>query len=156
MAHGVFDKGWAMELSFVHRLGQRSYFFDSGIRFECRQCGACCGGDPGTIYLSSSEVSEIAGYLNMTAAEWVGRFCYPYKDSYSLGEDAQGRCRLFDNGCAVYPVRPMQCRTFPFWFSNLRSIERWRKIAQACPGIGYGRHYDRDQILAIARSTLHI
>ncbi len=144
-----------MELPFAHRLGQRSYFFDPGIRFECQQCGACCGGEPGTIYLSRTEVFEIAGYLNMAAAEWVGRFCYPYKDSYSLDEDAQGRCCLFDNGCTVYPVRPMQCRTFPFWFSNLRSIERWRKVEQACPGIGMGRHYDRDQILAIVRSTLH-
>jgi uncharacterized protein len=145
-----------MTLPISHPLDLRPYFFDQGICFECRQCGACCVGDPGTIYLSEGEINIVIKYLGMDREGFIDRFCYPFKDSYSLGEDCRGRCLFFDNGCTIYPVRPMQCRTFPFWFSNVRSQARWCQIQQQCPGIGTGPCYSRDQILTIVRSTMHL
>ncbi len=47
----------------MNRLDQRSYFFDAGIRFECRRCGACCTGDPGVVRVNEQEIAEIAAYL---------------------------------------------------------------------------------------------
>ena len=38
-----------------------------------------------------------------------------------------------DAGCAIYPVRPTQCRTFPFWSEHLRSPEAWRERAGGSP-----------------------
>jgi Fe-S-cluster containining protein len=38
----------------------------------------------------------------------------------------------------VYPVRPPQCRTWPFWESNLESPEAWQKTCDDCPGSGQG------------------
>jgi Fe-S-cluster containining protein len=131
----------------------RPYFFDAGIRFECRQCHQCCVGDHGTIYVTADEIASLAGHLHLSIAAFTERFLYPYKDSYSIGEHPDGRCLFFDNGCTVYPLRPNQCRTFPFWFSNIRSEERWHAIAKACPGIGRGRLYLRDEILAIVKTT---
>jgi uncharacterized protein len=41
-------------------------------------------------------------------------------------------------GCTVYPVRPKQCRTWPFWESNLQSPDDWNRTAEGCPGCNRG------------------
>ena len=133
---------------------QRSYFFDEGLRFECQQCGACCVGDPGTIFVSRAEAETIAAHLQMPAAAFTHTCLYPYKSAYSIKEDDTGRCLFFDGGCTIYAVRPGQCRTFPFWFSNLRSQSRWRWISRQCPGIGRGPLFSREQILSIVQSAM--
>ncbi len=137
-------------------LEQRSYFFDAGIRFQCLRCGACCTGEPGTIYVAQDEIVPLAAHLRLSVDDFIQQYLYPFKDSYSIGEHADGRCLFFDNGCTIYPLRPHQCRTFPFWFSNLRSEDRWRRIQDKCPGIGRGRLYRRDEILSLARTTLRL
>jgi Fe-S-cluster containining protein len=40
--------------------------------------------------------------------------------------------------CAIHPVKPTQCRLYPFWFKNVRSREAWEKTVAECPGIGQG------------------
>jgi uncharacterized protein len=137
-------------------LEQRPYFFDAGIRFQCQQCGGCCTGAPGTIYVTRVEIVALAAHRQLTVEDFTRHYLYPFKDSFSIGEHADGRCLFFDNGCTIYPIRPGQCRTFPFWFSNLRSESRWRELEKKCPGIGRGRRYRRDEILAIVRTTLRI
>lgn len=136
-------------------LDHRSYFFDSGIRFTCQQCGACCVGVPGTIYISAEEIRTVSRFMDMNASEFKRQNCYAFKDAYSIREDTQGRCLFFKDGCGIYPVRPLQCRTFPFWFSNMRSEKRWRRVEKQCPGIGTGLFYSREEILSIAQRTIH-
>lgn len=135
-------------------LEQRPYFFDAGIRFQCQRCGSCCTGEPGTIYVAQDEIVALADHLHLTVDDFIQQYLYPFKDSYSIREYADGRCLFFHNGCTIYPLRPRQCSTFPFWFSNLRSEERWREIRNECPGIGQGRLYCREEILAVVRTTL--
>lgn len=134
----------------------RAYFFDQGLRFECQQCGQCCTGDPGTIFVGPDEVAPIAEYCRISEAGLIADYLYPFKDSYSIREDEKGRCLFFDNGCTIYDVRPLQCRTFPFWFDNLRSPVRWDRIQKQCPGIGRGKRYTKDEIMISARQTIHL
>jgi hypothetical protein len=65
---------------------------------------------------------------------------YLYKNAYKYSikerkfEDAY-ECAFYDresNGCMIYEVRPLQCRTFPFWdyFKN-----RVDELKLECPGI---------------------
>lgn len=129
------------------KLGNRPYFFDQGLRFRCQQCGDCCVGEHGTIYVSAPEIEAIAACLRMPVDGFTTRYLYPYKDSYSIKEDDQGRCLFYEEGCAIYNIRPMQCRTYPFWFSTLRSEERWRRVGRQCPGIGRGRLYTKSELL---------
>jgi hypothetical protein len=58
----------------------------------------------------------------------------------SLREKRNKDCVFFDaaRGCAVYPDRPQQCRTWPFWRSVVHSRERWVEEAEECPGMGTG------------------
>jgi len=134
----------------------RTYFFEEGIYFECQQCGACCTGESGTIYVRKEEILTIAEFLDITVSDFIEKYAYPYKDSCSIKEDAQGQCLFYDKGCRIYPVRPMQCRTFPFWFANLRSETKWQEIIKECPGIGQGRLYSKERILEIMASTFGI
>jgi Fe-S-cluster containining protein len=48
--------------------------------------------------------------------------------------------------CAIYSVRPAQCRSWPFWPENLSSPEAWNRAALRCPGINRGRLYTCEEI----------
>jgi uncharacterized protein len=136
----------------MEELPNRPYFFDSGIFFECLRCGRCCTGDPGVVQVSRREIETIAGFLKIPVSGMIRDFIRPHKGSFSIREDELGRCFFYDEGCRIYPVRPMQCVTFPFWFSNLRSEQRWREVEHQCPGIGKGAHFSKEIILKLLSS----
>lgn len=55
--------------------------------------------------------------------------------------DAQG-----NGGCTVYKGRPTQCRSYPFWASNVGSLREWSYTGMHCPGIGCGPIHSRREI----------
>jgi hypothetical protein len=132
----------------------RAYFFDQGLRFECQRCGQCCTGESGTIYVGPEEIAPIALYLGIAPELLIETRLYPFKDSYSVREDALGSCVFYNQGCGIYPVRPRQCASYPFWFSNLRSAARWRALRGECPGIDQGRLYSKEEILARVQAAM--
>jgi Fe-S-cluster containining protein len=133
----------------MNNLDQRPYFFDAGIRFACQRCGACCTGDPGVVRVELREIADIAGYLGVSLSAVIVTAIHPHGNGHRICETSDGRCLFFDDGCRIYPVRPLQCRTFPFWFANLRAEARWHKISYQCPGIGNGRLYTKNEIIDI-------
>ena len=42
--------------------------------------------------------------------------------------------------CSAYEDRPKQCRTWPFWWTNLRSQKDWDEAKEStpCPGMDNG------------------
>ena len=126
-----------------------AYFFDAGLRFSCQQCGKCCTGEPGTIYVSALDIDNIAAFLGLSVRILVQRSLRPYRDSYTIQELQDGSCLFYEKGCTIYPVRPGQCRSFPFWRKNLRSAYAWKQASKACPGIGSGQVHSRQEILDI-------
>jgi Fe-S-cluster containining protein len=67
----------------------------------------------------------------------------------SLTEYANGDCTFFDpehRRCTIYPVRPRQCRTWPFWNSNLETPETWHEVCRDCPGAGTGEFVPLEEI----------
>jgi len=139
----------------MKRLYNRSYFFDQGIHFECQRCGACCTGDPGIIYIGKQELVRIAEYLSLKVPLFIEKYLYSINEGYSIREHADGRCSFYENGCTIYPVRPNQCKTFPFWFENLRSAKKWKRMCKECPGIGCGPLYSKEQILELIQSNMN-
>jgi Fe-S-cluster containining protein len=49
-------------------------------------------------------------------------------------------------GCTVYPVRPRQCQTWPFWESNVVTPETWERTCDICPGSGKGELISAEEI----------
>jgi Fe-S-cluster containining protein len=116
-------------------------WYRDGLRFECTQCGNCCTGSPGYVWVNDVEIREIAAYLDKPVGEIRLLNTRPARGKTSLIEYANGDCIFFDphgRGCTIYPVRPVQCRTWPFWASNIESPEAWRQTQSVCPGAGQG------------------
>jgi Fe-S-cluster containining protein len=132
---------------------ERSYFFDKGIHFECQKCGTCCTGEPGAVYIDRNESRLIADFLGMKHASFRKKYLRSLGNRYSIREDPRGRCVFYQNGCAIYTLRPNQCRTYPFWLQNLRAEKNWRKVVHECPGIGKGRKYQKEEILKFLESS---
>jgi len=53
-------------------------------------------------------------------------------------------------GCAVHPVKPTQCRLFPFWPEFVERVSAWSQLGRWCPGVGVGSRYSLGRALEIA------
>lgn len=118
-------------------------WYQEGLRFECTQCGNCCGGAPGYVWVSREETGEIARYLGLTEKEFTRRYMRRVGFKHSLVEKRDYDCIFLTreggkSGCSIYPVRPLQCRTWPFWNLNLKTPASWASAAERCPGMSLG------------------
>lgn len=116
-------------------------WYHEGLRFQCTGCGDCCTGEPGHVWVNQAEIEAMAALLEVPLAQFQERFVRLVGIRKSLIELDSGDCIFFDNkarSCRVYKVRPRQCRTWPFWVSNLRSREIWDDMAERCPGANRG------------------
>lgn len=115
-------------------------WYGMGLRFRCTQCGNCCSGGPGYVWLTYTDMVRIAGFLNLAVDQFTKRYVRQVRDGFSLIEKAGYDCIFLnrENGkamCGIYPVRPTQCRTWPFWNQNLASPDAWTQAAARCPGM---------------------
>lgn len=145
-------------LSRLIRKSQREEpWYARGVRFECQQCGECCGGAPGYVWLAQRDVERISAFLNTSHRDFTRLFCREVRGKLSLIERPNYDCVFrTPEGCRIYPVRPHQCRTFPFWPHLVRKRRRWESLKSRCPGAGCGKLYSQDEIEAIVagvRST---
>lgn len=132
-------------------------WFRNGLRFECTGCGDCCTGAPGYVWVSDAEIEELANVLDLPVAVFEARYVRSVENRKSLIEVEQGDCVFFDRTsrrCRVYEHRPTQCRTWPFWQSNLRDPAMWQAVAQNCPGCNRGRLHSMGEILVESRRVI--
>ncbi|GIW92342.1 MAG: zinc/iron-chelating domain-containing protein [Pirellulaceae bacterium] len=133
-------------------------WYQAGLRFTCTQCGNCCTGAPGYVWVNDREIEALAALLEMSVEEFERLYVRRVGIRKSLREFPNGDCVFFDSQtrrCTVYEQRPRQCRTWPFWDSNLRSPEAWRRTCEVCPGSGQGRLYSLEEI-EIQRNIIHL
>ena len=129
-------------------------WYADGLAFECVRCGRCCAGpEEGYVWVTREEIAAIAEFLGMAEDDFRNRYVRRVGWRHSLVERAGNKDCIFltydANGlsaCAIYPVRPVQCRTWPFWPANLKSPAAWSLAAQRCPGINRGRKHAFDDI----------
>ena len=144
-------------------------WYAEGLEFTCTQCGNCCTGAPGYVWISDEEIDRLATHLKMKRDRVIDEYCRKIGGKISLKErrSPQG---LYDcvflketrvgggknkpptvkRTCTVYPVRPLQCRTWPFWDGNLASKENWKSASKRCHGMDRGpREFSLEQIEAL-------
>jgi uncharacterized protein len=124
-------------------------WFKDGLRFECTRCGKCCTGAPGYVWLTDEELRKLAAFRGEKVSEFTAVYTRKARGGISLREKANGDCVFWEaqQGCTVYKVRPDQCRTWPFWESNLESEATWERTEGVCPGSGQGEIIPVDEIL---------
>lgn len=194
-------------------------WYADGLEFTCTQCGNCCTGGPGFVWITREEIVRLAEYLKLSPEQVVEQYCRKVDGRFSLTErrtkeglydcvfltevsgdgtsresegrgDAGTRGHESDVGvlsasprprvsasaseavptpdtasgsrrqhgsprkaCSVYPARPLQCRTWPFWSENLRDRKTWDRSAKRCHGMNGGRQFTLEQIQQISESA---
>ncbi len=126
-------------------------FYSQGLRFECTRCSACCRHTPGYVFLSPADLARMSAFLGVDGTEFRRSYCrqvsFGPASRVSLTEKPNLDCVFWEaGGCAVYEARPLQCRSFPFWSSQLGSRADWKECGQRCPGVGKGRLHGRAEI----------
>ncbi len=122
-------------------------WYHAGLRFTCTQCGDCCTGAPGYVWVSEEEIAALARRLQLDVADFERQYVRQVGQRKSLIEYEDGDCCfLVDRKCVVYEDRPTQCKTWPFWDSNLRTRATWDRTCEVCPGAGRGELVPLEQI----------
>lgn len=147
-------------------------WYAQGLRFSCTQCGNCCTGPEGYVWFNLEELKAMADHVGQETSEFLVRYARKIDGAYSLNEvqrDGRFDCVFLkpdpqtgQRGCSIYPVRPSQCRTWPFWPENLSSRRAWNSAARntPCPGMQtgdavQGRHYTLHEIRLQLAATAH-
>lgn len=134
-------------------------WYHKGLRFTCTECGDCCSGGPGYVWVTKQEIAELAAAMGVSdVAEFEAQYVRTVGVRRSLRERANYDCVLLDaktRKCMAYAARPRQCRTWPFWDSNLASPEAWEYTCSVCPGSGHGRLYSLAEIES-QRRVIHV
>ncbi|GIK16647.1 MAG: zinc/iron-chelating domain-containing protein [Planctomycetota bacterium] len=125
--------------------GKEKWYAD-GLQFSCTQCGNCCSGPPGYVWVTKEDIRAIAAHLGREDGTLDRSEVRGVGGRYSLTEKPGGDCIFLERRdgkayCSVYPVRPIQCRTWPFWDELLKSRRTWDDAAKTCPGMNRGPHY---------------
>lgn len=126
-------------------------WYADGLRFECTQCGNCCSGPPGAVWLTDAEEDAIARELRLDPEVFRARYVRRIGARRSLREVVrEGRhdCIFLDREshpgratCSIYRVRPLQCRTWPWWPEVVETPGAWEETRRRtpCPGMGQGQ-----------------
>lgn len=126
-------------------------WYSDGLNFECKQCGRCCIGEPGYVWVNENEITAMAKQLGLPRDRFEATFVRKVGKKKSLIELPNGDCIFYDpdiRGCKYYMVRPNQCQTWPFWDQNIDTKNSWKKTAKFCPGCNQGRLYTEQEITA--------
>eukprot|EP00793_Prasinoderma_coloniale_P006584 PRCOL_00001414-RA len=131
-----------------------------GLPFDCTRCGACCSArgrdEYNSVFVSDAEARAIAGALGYTHGAFVERFTEVVTgDVPAVGGGtkevtrrmlrftAEGDCPLLDTTtklCSVHAVKPVQCRTWPFWEELLVDEATYAsEVQQVCPGSSFAQ-----------------
>lgn len=145
---------------------KKTTWYVGGLHFECGQCGNCCSGPhEGYIWVTRPEIKFIADFLKETTEQLRQKYLQRVGLRTTVVEDPATKDCIFLNhgsgfpqsggphrlrtgqkGCMIYPVRPNQCRNWPFWPSNLASQNAWNTAAQKCSGINRGNLHSFEKI----------
>jgi Fe-S-cluster containining protein len=123
-------------------------WYSDGLRFRCTRCGHCCTGAPGFVWVNDEEVAQLSAHLAEGVRETTAVYTRAVGQRRTLREKSNGDCVFYDKskGCTVYEVRPRQCRTWPFWESNVITPEAWQRTCEICPGSGHGDLISAEEI----------
>ena len=125
-------------------------WYRDGLQFTCTGCGDCCTGAPGYVWVNKEEITALATEVGLDVKTFEARYVRQIGVRKSLNELPHNYdCVFLDSKtrkCTVYAARPRQCRTWPFWDSNISTPESWAHTCEVCPGSGTGRLYQLEVV----------
>jgi Fe-S-cluster containining protein len=109
------------------------------FRFECQPgCINCCT-QSGHIYVTEEDLDRISAYVGLDRKAFEERYVYRTKNRLRFTVPRTRWCHfLTPTGCTIHAVKPLQCRTFPYWPENVTGRSAWKDLRRYCPGVGVG------------------
>jgi len=109
------------------------------------------------VWIGDDELARLAGFLGQPVETVRKQYTRPALGRRTIVEHPVTHDCIFltpgpcdsggGKGCSIYEVRPAQCRTWPFWKSNLATPDHWARAGGRCPGINRGGRFDLAEIL---------
>lgn len=156
-----------------------------GFSFSCQACGQCCKGfDTGEIFLFKKDVKRIFKHYDLRTSHEKEEFALTHfkiiedsfkskqkgtkkqlrKRFYTLGlkiiAHPNDRCIFLndDDRCSIYPIRPFQCRSYPFWRIVLTDEEEFEAHRKECLALQKkeGRIYSPGKIITALKKEYRI
>lgn len=141
----------------VDFLNEIKLYVPENFSFKCQDCGDCCRHEPGFVLILDKEIRRISKFLKIPSTQFLQDYCYPFgqieisidgkidktkfKQIYSLKEKDNFDCIFWEKkneknscGCNIYNVRPLQCRSYPFWLSSFNDKESFNQNIKRCRG----------------------
>ena len=109
------------------------------LQFACQPgCTRCCE-THGFVYITERDLRQMAEFSGMAQAAFESAYVVRYRHVLRLKKPRGSQCHfLRSGGCSVHPVKPTQCRLYPFWPELVENRTAWRIEQLKCPGIGTG------------------
>ena len=80
-----------------------------------------------------------ARFLVISEKEFEAKYVIRYPTLLRLRKPLYAQCHfLNERGCSIHPVKPTQCRLYPYWPELVEDRKAWEEEAKSCPGIGKG------------------
>jgi Fe-S-cluster containining protein len=116
------------------------------------------------IYLTDKDIRNISGRSRKKPDEFVDTLFEYNGDSVRVVDCGKKiildlpvmkskedtTCVFYEDGCSVYPVRPVACRLFPFRVEEETTLEGDLTLSisynPTCPGIGKGVSFDKKKL----------
>ncbi len=125
-------------------------WYSNGLQFTCSMCGHCCSKAEGYVWVSEEELTLLADYLKEPLLEVKAMYTIWTTKGYRLREKGDGSCVFYADkeGCTVYPARPLQCQSWPFWHRNVDTPKQWEETStlRGCKGAGQGELIPLEEI----------
>lgn len=128
------------------------------FEFSCNRCNKCCSCS-GTVYFSQEDLENITAFLKIDREEksFLKRRLFRDFNNGYYAYNSSKACYFLDEkqGCRIYPVRPLQCRTYPFWPSNFETGADVKALKKECEGVfnGNGESYSLLRIVRLLNRT---
>ena len=106
------------------------------LNFKCHQCGNCCRGD-GQVFVSAEEISRMADHLDMNYMDFRIQYLTKYHNQNILKSKYNLDCIFLesDSSCKVHPVKPDQCKKWPYWPEMIHDEESFEDGQSYCEGL---------------------
>ena len=103
---------------------------------RCKTCKAfCCIGE-GYVFLTDEDIERISKFLGLSRENFLKTYTRKVFNKIALIDlviKNEKRCVFLDDNyrCEIYPVRPKQCESFPFW-EKLKELSL-SELKKLCP-----------------------
>jgi Fe-S-cluster containining protein len=138
------------------------FTYPNNLVFECNRCGLCCGDTKQKtrhILLLESEANAISAQTALPKVDYATRIPDKAPYCYEIKKDNEGKCFFLKNNlCAIYALRPLICRFYPFELKFDQDKNTYVfSFTLECPEVGKGKIVtirDFEELFLLAQERL--